>query len=336
MVVGKTDAFEREYMEKFRQFASKYGEFISYERDRGARDIGLHFTKPLESGNERLTSSLCWFQMKGIMSETLTSLEYDSLTKVKISLDVVHLKHWFLQPNPTYLVVYVESKDIFLIINIQQYIQDNWGKDIILDTQKTRTIEIEKKDILDEDAFNIIIKDGDFEEWKKALDKDDDTIYMCLRDYKLIWKIQAALNRESEIRLEYWNWQSKTRGQLYIREFRDGKEKLLREHWQYLHSIQDLEESYPYIEFYKLENEDDDEYSEDYDFHPEWLLANGEVIQGSDCSGEYYLYEAGIRLNEYGLQLFSYIEVLKLAGIIEIDEQSEEVISIAPWHARNL
>jgi len=42
VVVGQNDAFERRYMEKFRSFASKFGEFVKYEHDRGAQDIGIH------------------------------------------------------------------------------------------------------------------------------------------------------------------------------------------------------------------------------------------------------------------------------------------------------
>ena len=43
-------------MEKFRTFASEYGEFINYEHDRGARDIGMHLTRKLSSGKEQLTN----------------------------------------------------------------------------------------------------------------------------------------------------------------------------------------------------------------------------------------------------------------------------------------
>ena len=50
IIVGKTDAFERKYMGKFRHFAGQFGEFVNYENDRGARDIGLHLTHRLQSG----------------------------------------------------------------------------------------------------------------------------------------------------------------------------------------------------------------------------------------------------------------------------------------------
>lgn len=81
IVVGKTDAFERKYMEKFRAFASDFGEFVNYEHDRGARDIGLHLTHPLSSGKERVSTALVWFQMKGVMATTLPANEFEKLKK---------------------------------------------------------------------------------------------------------------------------------------------------------------------------------------------------------------------------------------------------------------
>ena len=117
-VVGQNDAFERRYMEKFRAFASEFGEFVKYEHDRGARDIDIHLTHKLHSGQERMSSALCWFQMKGIMAKSLSADSFHSRSDVTLSLEVKHLRYWFLQPMPTYLVVYVESIDKFFILNL--------------------------------------------------------------------------------------------------------------------------------------------------------------------------------------------------------------------------
>ncbi len=57
--IGANDAFERRYREKFRLLAAGYGEFVYYERDRGARDVGLHLTRQQASGDEVLTGPLC-------------------------------------------------------------------------------------------------------------------------------------------------------------------------------------------------------------------------------------------------------------------------------------
>ena len=42
MRVAANDDFEHVYMQKFRALAAPWGEFVAYERDRAARDIGLH------------------------------------------------------------------------------------------------------------------------------------------------------------------------------------------------------------------------------------------------------------------------------------------------------
>src|SRR5262245_6234683 len=93
VLVGGTDAFERRYMAKFRALASAFGEFVSYERDRGARDIGLHLTRRLSSGKEALSSALCWFQMKGIMASSCSKEDFDQRESVGVALSVQHLRY---------------------------------------------------------------------------------------------------------------------------------------------------------------------------------------------------------------------------------------------------
>src|SRR5436190_121857 len=100
LVIGKTDSFEQGYMAKFEQLASDHGVFVKYERDRAARDIGLHLTKELKSGQKQVTNSLVWFQMKGVMATTLTKEQFEKAKSVKLSLDVEHLRHWFLDKEP--------------------------------------------------------------------------------------------------------------------------------------------------------------------------------------------------------------------------------------------
>lgn len=92
--IGMTDVFERQYLAKFRAFAANFGEFVSYERDRGVRDIGLHLTHKLKAGSERMSGARCWFQMKGIMKTTLSKTEFEKQGEIKISLSVDHLKYW--------------------------------------------------------------------------------------------------------------------------------------------------------------------------------------------------------------------------------------------------
>ncbi|SRR6266567_1013404 len=125
--IGATDVFEREYTQRFRLFAGQFGEFIAYERDRGAKDIGLHLTRRLRSGEERVSAGLCWFQLKGITKKKFSPEQFDVESVIKLSLKVSHLRYWYLQPMPTYLALFVECADVFLVLNLQKYVEDTWG-----------------------------------------------------------------------------------------------------------------------------------------------------------------------------------------------------------------
>lgn len=335
--VGKTDAFERRYMQKFRAFAGEFGEFVAYDRDRGARDLGLHLTRKLASGEEHLSSALCWFQMKGLMSPSLSKTAFENADEVKVALEVRHLRYWYLQPMPTYLVVYVESADVFLIQNIQDYVARTWGRAIFTLDQKTATVSIPKRSVLDEQAFNLILVRSDIAEWVKALETDEQSARLCRRDYDLIWHFGTAKARKVEHRVVYWNWQSKTRDQIFIKE-RPRKAKAqwgdLREHWQ-LQAGSDLENTYPYLEFFALDDTDDDSWGWDKETgRPVLVLTNGEQFTGEDCAGEYFEYVLGVRLNKLGEQLFESVSGLEKVGLIQITPGKKEWISIAPWHHR--
>lgn len=335
LTVGKNDAFERIYMEKFRAIASRYGEFVHYEHDRGARDIGLHLTRKFSSGKEQMTSALIWFQMKGKMASTLPIDEYNAQNIVKLSLEVKHLIYWYLQPLPTYLVLYIESADEFLILNISSYVQDNFGHNIMNMDQKTLTIDIPKNAKLDGQVFQIILEKNDLEEWRKVLNVTDEKINYCYRDYDLIWHLSTAKERNVKHNLVFWDWMSKTRSQLKIFEESAESHFILREHWQYMMSIEDLEETYPYAEFFVEESESDWWDDEDED-STEVILSNGDTLTGVNAANEYIEYKCGMQLNELGEQMVEWISFMTKIGLIEINVGQSEFISIAPWHNRKI
>lgn len=334
IVVGKTDIFERKYMERFREFASGFGEFVNYEHDRGARDIGLHLTHPLRSGKERLSTALVWFQMKGVMSTTLSVSEFEKLQKLTISLKVSHLRYWYLQPMPTYLALYIESVDRFFILNLTKFVKDKWGRDILTLEQATATVEVPVDSELDNQAFSLILQENDISEWKKALGNDGENVDVCYRDYDLIWQLGTADERNVTHEVEFWDWQSKTRGQLFIYEIGDGEKDIIREHWQYRMNINDLETSYPYIELFKKDDCSSDEWWDDDNEVPNVTLSNGDVISGINAANEYFYYECGMRLNDIGQELFDWVQFLSRVGLIEITPDKKEFISIAPWNSR--
>ena len=333
-IVGKNDAFERSYMGKFRAFVAEFGEFVSYERDRGARDIGVHLTQKLKSGKERLSSSLVWFQLKGIMESTLSECDASTSDRFPVSLKVDHLKFWYMQPIPTHLVLFVESLDQFYILNLSRYIENRWGKEIFSLNQKTATVHIPKESTFDEQAFSVILRKGEISTWKKTIGNNSEQMDTCYRDCNLIWLLGSANLRGVSHEIKIWDWQSKVRGQLFINEVADDKAILVREHLQYAMNIHDLENVYPYIEFYSLDGFDDYlSWGEEEDA-PSIILSNDDTVFGIDVAGEYIEYHMGMRLNDVGKEMYDWVTFLGEIGLIELEPVENELISIAPWHAR--
>ncbi len=275
------------------------------------------------------------------MAATLSKKAFEKTDEVKLSLEVSHLRYWFLQPIPTYLVVYIESADTFLIQNIRDYVAKTWGKAILTLNQKTATVSISKNSVLDEQAFNLLLRQSDVNEWVRALETDEESAQLCRRDYDLIWHFGTAPDRKVKHRVNFWNWQSKTRNQFFIQEKPiDGKGdwETLREHWQLQSRASDLEEAYPYLEFFALEDVDEEESwgDEEAEDAPVLALSNGDVTVGVDCAGEYFEFVLGVRLNELGQRLFESVSTLEKVGLIEIRRGIKEWVSIAPWHHREV
>jgi hypothetical protein len=125
-VIGKEDEFEGLYTEKFRVLVRGFGEFVQYERDRVALDIGLHLTMPTGT-QRRVSHTRIWFQLKGIHKETLPSGAYQHARDVCVSVLLDHLKFWFASPEPIYLAVYVEAADTFLVEDVRELVYRQWG-----------------------------------------------------------------------------------------------------------------------------------------------------------------------------------------------------------------
>ena len=259
LVVGKTDAFEQNYMAKFEQLATNHGVFVKYERDRAARDIGLHLTKDMESGKKHVTNSLVWFQMKGVMASTLSKEQFDADKAVRLSLDIEHLRHWYLDKEPTHLVVYVESTDQFLVMNLQEYIAKQWGRDILKLDQKTATVTVPASSVLDEQAFAILLRYADIAQWAKALGAEQTDTRLIHRDYNLIYAIGTTGEREVEYGVLWTKWLSKMRHELRVAKRpanfdgnADDGWNVVHEHWEY--GGIDPEESDPDHELFNIDD----------------------------------------------------------------------------------
>lgn len=347
LVIGNTDAFEQNYMAKFELLAAEHGVFVKYDRDRAARDIGLHLTKDTKTG-KKVTNSLVWFQMKGVMATTLTKERFESEKFVNLSMSVEHLRHWFLDKEPTHLVVYIESADKFLVMNLQEYIAKTWGRGILTLKQKTATVTVPISSVLDEQAFAILLRYADIAQWVKALNAKHTDVELVHRDHDLIYAAGTAKKRSIEIGVLWTKWLSKMRHEVQVAERPTGFAGslsdgwvVIREHWQY--GGINLGESYPYLSLYAI-----DEYEHEV-FTNRWgeqelledgeiiTLKNGDTIFGPNAGNEYCLFIIGARLNAYGKKLFTYIETLLQLGLLELSDTDSEhhgFISIAPWHTR--
>lgn len=348
LVVGKTDAFEQNYMAKFEQLASRHGVFVKYERDRAARDIGLHLTKDLKSGKKQVTNSLVWFQMKGVMATTLTKQAFEASKGVSLSMDIEHLRHWFLDKEPTHLIVYVESVDQFLVMNLQKYVAETWGHGILTLDQKSATVTVPASSVLDEQAFAILLRYADLAQWAKALNADQADVELISRDCNVIYAVGSAEKHEMECGVLWTKWLSKLRGELCVVERPVGFEgdiddgwDVIREHWQY--GGIDPENSYPYLELFALEDYEPETFTNAWgeeeliDDGETITLENGDKVFGPNAANEYCRFVFGARLNEYGIKLLSYVETLVRIGLLELrdpDSDGHAFIDIAPWHSR--
>lgn len=314
-----------------------------------------------------MSSALCWFQLKGIQSKSSESPEPDSKS-ARVRLDVEHLRFWYLQPYPTYLALYVEAFDVpstpprsgwqenrspFLVLNLQAYVRERWGQAILTLKQKRVTVEVDADSRLDEQAFQLILRQSQADDWKRLLSTDDDAARLGVRDTNVIWHLGTAKERAAKHRIRYWRWQSKLRAQLWIEEFVEGEWKELREHWEKGLQLETLPQRYPYLEFAPWpedgevdwdvvaaapgppddEDEDDEDWLLEYDESALRVPGIG-VLRGADAAGEYFEYEIAIRLNDLGQKLFEQVLTLLELGIVEIIRDQQEWISIAPWESR--
>jgi len=282
------------------------------------------------------------------MADTLPEEEAKATETFKYRMKVEHLKFWFLQPMPTYLALYIESLDSFLILNLQKYVAETWGRGILSLDQKTADVEVSAGSVLDSSALKIILRESTVEEWVKAMSADENQIRLCHRDYNVIWRIGTASTRKVKHRFEIYDWQSKTRGEVHIQErseYDTGEWITVRNHWQFMLQATGVEDMYPYLDFTADEEGEEpshDDYEaleswdDDWEYRPTFKLKSGQIAAGEDCSGEYHLYYIIPKLNELGQSLFELIKTLIDIQFIKIKNEGDEFVSIAPWHSRQV
>ncbi len=325
MQVGKEDVFEKHYTQKFRVLASQFGEFVGYERDRAARDIGLHCTRQSKFGNELVTSTLVWFQLKGLRKSTLSEAEVEKKDRISISLQTNHLRFWYCQLTPTYLVVYLESIDKFCILNIKQYLDETVGDGILKERAVSKTISFPVSGhALNEQAFHNILQAGDIEFWKQKYSESNLAATTIVRDLHVIKAVGTSKGRGKEQRITYKPWISKLRTEVKFEEREPGKEWTdYHRHWHL--AMGDIESAFPYLKFSSYNSDDCDD-----DADHQLILASGEEIPGSNCSNEFDIFYLSATLNELGILWLERIEDLEKAGILEVDLDEHQWVTVLP------
>ncbi len=112
-------------MAKLRALLTTRGVPVTYEKDRGGIDTGLHLFVEGPSGYDA-SQVRVWFQAKGKRSSTLSQEQFESLDYVDCSVAVEHLRFWAAAPEPVYIVIYVESADIFVAEDIRDVVERQW------------------------------------------------------------------------------------------------------------------------------------------------------------------------------------------------------------------
>ncbi|HEY8697328.1 MAG TPA: hypothetical protein VIM02_06900 [Rhizomicrobium sp.] len=151
-IVGREDEFEAAYTEKFRSLVDSHGLFVRYERDRAALDIGLHLTRR-DGTQSRVTRTRIWFQLKGLHKETLPRSDFEREREVTVPVRLDHLKFWFAAPEPIYLAVYVEAADLFVVEDVRDIVDRQWGEEFLAphtfrDEQNTVAVKVNTSAVL--------------------------------------------------------------------------------------------------------------------------------------------------------------------------------------------
>lgn len=337
--IGKNDTFERIYMGKFLAIASRFGEFVKYERDRAARDIGLHFTSSKSGGGEVVAPSLVWFQMKGIQEGTLSKENFESADSISINIQLNHLQFWYIAPEPTYLVIYVEAVSEFFVTNIKEYISDKYGDAILSNQQVHLTVYISKDSILDDQAFSLISKKRNVDAWRSKIADGDQHAEVFFRDANIIMRIRDAYQKGKSVQIIFVRYGSKMRSEVYFFTKDEDDTQCLKKihsHWEYA-MPDDLSISYPYLDFKKIDLSEDKEDFDDNEWPeiPSLFLPNGDEIK-AEGAFERYEYDINVQLNDIGEAWAETLTIMEKAGFIEVDLTKSTGISVAPWHARDV
>jgi hypothetical protein len=126
-IQGQHDQFENTYMQRLNYELSFSGGIpVQYPRDNAAIDTGLHLFVKENDGDYNASQSRVWFQGKGIRKSTMSAEAFDNLEALPVRVQVDHLKYWNAAPEPVYLAVFIESKNLFIIEDVRAVVDRMW------------------------------------------------------------------------------------------------------------------------------------------------------------------------------------------------------------------
>jgi len=307
--------------EKLRDFARRFGSVITFARWGHARDLWLELTRKSSSAHPTLVTALCWFQPRSLTAAELDREAYEELRAVTVSLEVRHLRYWYIQPMPTYLVLYIEAADELLVLNLQHYVERTWGRAILRLQQETATVDVSRDSVLDEQMFEQMLLENDRAEWKKAIWANPISSRVCRDDFEIVLRIgisdthlQFVVDRLYDGNYIRGAWLKET-----VANVRRGPD--FDPFW-----TQNIEEDYPYLDLYNDmaplppvpevydPSHHDDPVSEG---DPHIRLSNGDRLRVPHESTRYFNYYFGARLNTLGKDILACalaLERLKLAA----------------------
>ncbi len=333
--IAENKDFEHRYLQKFKQIASGYAEFIEYENDCAAIDLGLQFTLSREgNGGKVVTPARSWVQLKGITNKKLPLSSYDENEELSLTLEVSHLQFWFHCEGPVYIVVYVECIDEFFVFNIVNWINEKYGEKIYDLEQKTKKVSFHKRNKLDSNSFERMRVKSTIPSIMKAFNVSESEAFLIMRDDQIIKKVYASSLGGNDVRCVYKDWISKCRSEFYFEEFVDGEWKSIRKHWEW---GGDLEGSFPYLNFDNFEDIEIDSFDFNENELDELYLEKSKktVFGEGGWTGEFREFVLKPSLDKASTL---WAERIKQFEKLDLTVVSDEPawISIAPFHVRDL
>lgn len=161
-VIGDDSAFEQVYMAKLNAFLASFGLLLSYGRDLAGIDTGVHFYTDSESDRRRASQVKIWIQAKGKKSSTLSNTQFQTAQTIAVPLRVDHVQFWYAAPEPVYLVLYVESADLFIAEDVRDIVDRQWPRGNFYEdvpaTQEHVTLRVLANQVLDEKRIPLMLR----------------------------------------------------------------------------------------------------------------------------------------------------------------------------------